>query len=129
MLRRLLTAIGFLLLTAPRGVVETVEPLAFENPDDARLRGWTLPMARLEGLVSVLLARRESDGAGLTPVLGLLGAPMVVAPRRYLDWGLSVAYENPADIRVKSWVLPVTRAIGVVYVLAALKSLRKSRTE
>jgi hypothetical protein len=123
MLRALLRAWGFVVLLVPRRVVETFEPIAFENPDDAELRYWTIPIARLEGLLFIVLANRDEPGDGLSKFFGLVGLPAFFAPERYLEWGLSIAYENPEDVEVKSWVVPLTRVLGAVYLLIAIRGL------
>jgi hypothetical protein len=37
---------------------------------------------------------------------------------------LSLAYENPDDITVKSWVIPMTRVLGTIALLLTVLSLR-----
>jgi hypothetical protein len=125
MLRTLLSALGLALVAIPRRIVTAAESVAFENPADATLRGWTIPMARLEGIGYILLVRRTrflSEVIGV--VFGLFGAAATVRPRRYLEFGLSLAYENPDGITVKSWVLPLTRLLGVAAVVLTVVSLR-----
>lgn len=124
MLRGLLRLWGLVVLLVPRRVVDAFEPIAFENPEDARLRAWSLPIARLEGILFVLLAGRDDGGDLLATFFTLVGIPAVIAPRRYLEWGLSIAYENPEDVEVRSWVLPFTRALGAIYLLIALRGWR-----
>lgn len=125
MLRTFLSIIGIVMVSVPRRLVETAEYVAFENPDEAILRDWTIPMARLEGIGYLLFVRPTrfvSDGGGL--VIGLFGWAAVIMPRRYLDFGLSLAYENPDDIDVKPWVIPVTRALGIGALVVTVVSLR-----
>ncbi|MEF8771460.1 hypothetical protein [Halodesulfurarchaeum sp.] len=125
MLRTLLSVIGLVMVSIPRRIVETAETLAFENPEDAILRGSTIPMARVEGIGYLLLVRR---GAFLSEFVGkifyLFGSAAVVAPRRYLNFGLSLAYENPDDITVKSLVIPATRVLGITALGLTVVSLR-----
>ncbi|MFP9192171.1 hypothetical protein [Natronosalvus vescus] len=115
MLRTLLAVIALLMVSIPRRIVKTAETVAFENPEDAILRGWTIPMARLEGIgYLLLLVRRTGFLSGVVGVVfGLLGSAAAVVPRQYLDFGLSLAYKNPDDITVKSWVIPMTRILGI----------------
>lgn len=125
MLRTLLSVIGLVMVSIPRRIVETAETVAFENPEDAILRGWTIPMARLEGIGYLFLVRRTGFLSGVVGVVfGLLGSAAAVVPRRYLDFGLSLAYENPDDITVKSWVIPVTRVLGITALVLTVVSLR-----
>ena len=125
MFRTLLSAIGFVMVLIPRRIVEAAEAVTFENPEDARLREWTIPMARLEGIGYLLLVRRTGFLSGVVGVVfGLFGSAAAIAPRRYLDFGLSLAYENPDDITVKSWVIPVTRVLGITALVLTVVSLR-----
>lgn len=127
MLRGLLSAIGLLMVGVPHSVVNVAETLAFENPEDAKLRGWTIPIARLEGVGYLLFVRRTGLLSGVFGVVfGLIGSVAAIAPRQYLDFGLSLAYENPDDIAVKSWVIPMTRALGVTALVTTVLSLRDS---
>jgi len=125
MLRAVLTALGLVMVSIPRRIVETAETVAFENPEDAILRGWTIPMARLEGIGYLLLVRRTGFLSGVVGVVfDLVGSAAAVAPRQYLDFGLSLAYENPDDITVKSWVIPMTRVLGISALVLTVRSLR-----
>ena len=79
MLRTLLSVIGLVMVSIPRRIVETAGTVAFETPEDAILRGWTIPMARLEGIGYLLLARRSWFFSGfLGTVLGLSGSAATV---------------------------------------------------
>ena len=125
MLRTPLSIIGLVMVSIPRRIVETAETLAFENPEDAILRGWTIPMARLEGIGYLLLVRRTRFLSSVVGVIfGLFGSAAVVAPHRYLNFGLWLAYENPDDITVKSWVIPATRVLGLTALVLTVVSLR-----
>ena len=125
MLRTLLSVLGLVMVSTPRRIVEASETVAFENPEDAILRGWTIPMARLEGIGYLLLVRRSGFLSGVVGVVfGLVGSAAAVAPRRYLNFGLSLAYENPDDITVKSWVIPGTRVLGIIALVLTIVSLR-----
>ncbi|OIB55539.1 hypothetical protein [Natrialba sp. SSL1] len=125
MLRHILTGIGILEFAAPRRIVRAAERIAFENPGEGRLRRWTIPMARLEALVFTWAAVRKRGPPALArPLLAGLGLAMALAPRSALEFGLRVTYENPDDLEVKPWVGPLTRALGVVYLVAALATGR-----
>lgn len=125
MLRTLLSVTGLVMVSVPRKIIEAAEAIAFENPEDAVLHGWTVPMARLEGIGYLLLVRRSGFLSGVAGVIfGLFGSVAAVAPRRYLDFGLSLAYENPDDITVKSWVIPGTRVLGIIALVLTIVSLR-----
>lgn len=125
-------ALGFCLLeiVAPRRLAEAGERIALENPGDGRLRSWTLPMARLEGLVVLwLLVRDDRSLADLRLPLGIFGVVMTLAPRGTLEFGLELAYENPDDLRVKSWVRLATRLLGACYLALGLLAGRADTPE
>lgn len=125
MLRPLLIGFGLLETLAPERIVEPAERLAFENPDAGVLRSWTIPMARLEGLVFLwLLVRTDRGLSDLRLPLGVFGFAMALSPRTTLEFWLDVAYENADDLETKSWVLPATRLIGVVYLVLGLAATR-----
>lgn len=113
---------GLVVLLVPRRVVDTFEPIAVRNSEAVELRAWSIPIARLEGLLFLVLTARD-DGKGLATLFGIIGVPALLAPQRYLEWGLSIVYENPEDVEVRSWVVPFTRALGAVYLLIALRGL------
>ncbi len=125
MLRHLLTGIGILEFAAPRRIIRAAERIAFENPGEGRLRRWTIPMARLEALVFTWAAVRNRGPPALArPLLAGLGLAMALAPRSALEFCLRLTYENSDDIEVKPWVGPLMRALGVVYLVAALAAGR-----
>ncbi|MCU4925426.1 hypothetical protein OB905_05410 [Halobacteria archaeon AArc-dxtr1] len=102
-------------------IVARGERFAFDNPHAARLQGWTIPMARLEGIVALWVAWKwESAWPGIRPLFGAVGLPMLLAPTAVLDAALGIAYENPDEIEVKPWVGPLTRLLGLCYVLVAI---------
>lgn len=121
MFRLLVIAASLLHVVAPGRIVDAAERVAFENPGAGQLRPWTLPMARLEGLaVGVLAARRGDVPEPFTVPIALLGFMLAAIPRRLLAFGLGIAYENPGDLEVRSWVVPAARLLGVLYVVLGL---------
>lgn len=138
MLRSLAIGFGLLEVLAPERIVEPAERLAFENPDDGRLRPWTLPMARLEGLAFLwLLVRPNRDRdrdrdrrlSELRLPLSTFGAVLALAPRTTLEFFLDVAYENAADLETRSWVRPATRLLGALYLAVGLFAARADAPE
>lgn len=122
MIRTLFAVYGILVAAVPQRVIDFWEPLAFETAGDAELRPWIIPIARLEGITFLIAALRDEDASTLATLVGILGVPAMVAPRRYLDWGLNVAYRDASEIKVRSWVVPFTRLLGGLYVLTALRA-------
>ncbi|MFC7214055.1 hypothetical protein ACFQO4_08175 [Saliphagus sp. GCM10025334] len=102
----------------PDRIIAWGERKAFENPNAGELRTWTMPMARLEG---VLFAWLALGGRSRTPtvarLVAILGVPALLAPERFVRTALELAYRNPDDLELKPWVVPATRAIGLCYVV------------
>ncbi|MFC7232053.1 hypothetical protein ACFQMM_21115 [Saliphagus sp. GCM10025308] len=102
----------------PDRIIAWGERRAFENPDAGELRTWTIPMARLEGVLFAWLALRERERApSVGPALAVLGVPALLAPERFVRTALELAYQNPDALELKPWVVPLTRAIGLCYVV------------
>ncbi|MCU4742304.1 hypothetical protein [Natronoglomus mannanivorans] len=119
--RLLLVAFGLLEMLVPERIVQWGERLAFENPGEGTLRPWTLPMARLEGLAFVwLVLRGRSVPTPFRGALAAIGLPAALFPKPFVTGALGMAYENPADLELQSWVVPFTRVLGVVYLVVAL---------
>ncbi|WP_380674848.1 hypothetical protein [Salinigranum sp. GCM10025319] len=125
MAHRTLALVGLLEALFPRGVIELGERLAFRDRGESVLRSWVVPVARLEGLLWVLAARR---GSGAGPFLGVAGLPLVLAPKRTVDAMLSLVYKNSDTIELAPWVVPVTRVLGLVYVAVGWRSMRRSKS-
>ncbi len=125
MIRKLLVFLGVLELLVPGRVVAVAERIALDNPDDPELRAWTLPIARLEALVWLLLAVRGDPHGRVRKLLAIVCGPAALFPRRYVDVGARLAYVDPDRCEWKPWVVPATRVMGVAYVLLALRA-RKS---
>lgn len=124
-------ALGFALLeiVAPRRIVTPAERLAFRNPETGRLRPSTMPIARLEGLLFAwLLLRERGLSRPLRAALVALGTAMALVPRTAVESGLALAYENAADLALKSWVVPATRLLGVLYLIVVVLSVHGSET-
>lgn len=128
MSRRPLVAIGLLEALFPGRIVAVGERLAFENPDRVRLRSWTIPIARLEGLLFALLAL-WGPPRGARRLLVLAGVPMALFPSQTLAVALGTAYENGSEIEVRPWVRPATRLLGAVYLLSALAGRAEAPNE
>lgn len=125
MLRRVLAGFALLELLVPQRVIAVAERLALENPDECELRPWTVTIARLEAAVFLLAMRRSRGLSGsLRALLVAVGVPAALFPRQYLAFGAGLAYVDASTCRWKSWVVPMTRALGIVYVLAALRGRR-----
>lgn len=80
-----------------------------------------MPIARLEGVpFAWLLLRERRLSRPLRAALVTLGTAMAMLPRTAVESGPTLAYENAADLELKSWVVPVTRLLGAGYLAAGL---------
>ncbi|WP_435156749.1 hypothetical protein [Haladaptatus sp. DFWS20] len=127
MLERLLVAFGLIEIFAPDKLVERSESVAFENMGDCTLKSWALSAVRVEGVTFVVLGLRGRSST-FRRWLGLLGLPALLMPRQYLAFSTNIAYENAAECEWKPWVVPLTRLLGLVYVLISLREVG-SRSE
>lgn len=125
MKRILAAAFGLLEILVPERVLAPAERLAFENPETARRRPWTLLLVRLEGAIFCwLLARRDSSLSDLSVAFGVFGFATAFSPRTTVDFTLEVAYENARELEVKPWVVTAARLVGVLYVVLGVFTAR-----
>lgn len=118
---RSLVVLAVVELLAPERVIEFGERLSLENPGECSLRSWVPFVARLEGAVflSWLVKPRPLSGA-VRSILGWSGLMAVISPEGYLGYWTDLVYEDAERLQWKPWVVPLTRVIGICYVLLAL---------
>lgn len=120
---------GFVELAFPRKIVEFGETLAFENPGESELRSRTMPAARVEGVAFLaLVLRGERSYSDVAPLLGLIGIPAVLVPKRFVAAAMQISYRDSERIRLKSWVVPFTRFLGLVYMFVVLREFAERRS-
>lgn len=125
MLRRLLAAVALVELVLPARFVDAAERVALAESEGCERAGWVVPLARLEGLVFLAITFGPDRGYALFKrFLGVLGVAALLAPRSFVDAGTRFAYTGADGCTWHSWVYPVTRAVGLLYVLVALDGLR-----
>lgn len=125
MLRTILTVIGVVELVRPAALIDRAEALALENPADCELRPWVRPAARVEGLLFLLLMWwNQRSYETFKRFLGIIGIIAVLSPRTYVDVGADLAYTDGSACEWKPWVYPMTRLVGLLYVLVALGTIR-----
>lgn len=128
MLRTILLLTGLVGTLLPKGLVETAARFALENPDECELRPWVVPAARAEGVLYLFLARRGGASySAFEKLLGVIGLLLLWSPRRFVHASARLAYTDAGNCEWKSWVYPVARLFGFVYVLVAANERRKSR--
>ncbi|WP_435156609.1 hypothetical protein [Haladaptatus sp. DFWS20] len=124
MFRHVLGAIGIVDLLVPERFIESAERVALKNPDECKRKSWVVPFARLEGVGYLVLAWRAGRAySAFKKTLGVIGLFIVLYPRRFIDSMTAIGYEDSCEWQ--SWVYPLCRAVGFIYVLLALDELRK----
>ena len=121
MIKGLFAAIALIELFAPERIIERGEQVALQNPEECSLQPWVSLVARLEGLLFLLaLARPKPFSGPLRSAVGWNGLLMALSPAGYLDYWTDIVYEDADRCEWRPWVVPLTRALGVFYVLIAL---------
>lgn len=129
MLRGSLAAIGLVELLVPDRFIGYWERLALENSGECSRRSWVSPAARIEGLLIVVAAARPGALSGVVrSVLGWYGLLAALSPEGYLEYWTPLVYEDATRCEWQPWVVPATRAVGVLYVLVALVGWNRNRT-
>lgn len=125
MLRTILSIIGVIEILSPEQLIDAAERLALENPEGCELEPWVVPIARVEGLSFLFLAwRSRRSYSAFKKFLGVIGLLALLYPRAYVDYAADIAYAE--DCRWRPWVYPVTRVVGLVYVIVGLNEIRTS---
>ena len=126
MARTLLAGLGIVMALFPDRVTDWYQRIAFENPEAAVGKDWLPSAVRAEGLGIGLLALVGGRGyAWLLNLIGVAGGVVLLFPKRYLDWGVRVAYRNPEEIEWVDWFPTVARGLGVVYVVGSLRAYKR----
>ncbi|MFB6124368.1 MAG: hypothetical protein ABEJ59_00220 [Halanaeroarchaeum sp.] len=127
---RTLGPLALLEFLFPRRLVAAAERLAFRNPEAATLRSSTIALARIEGVAFLwALLREQGVNRPVRALLGAIGLPALLVPDRLLSAALWLAYRDSGRIELRSWVRPVTRLVGVAYLLVAAGLLPRRREE
>lgn len=115
--------LGLVMALVPKGVLETYEAFALENPGECTAKSWTVRAIRAEGIAYAALAL--AGGRGYRWLMNLVGAVGVVAilfPRRYLGLGAGLVYERPDAVRWNGRFVTSIRGIGAILVLLAIRA-------
>ncbi|QSX00609.1 hypothetical protein [Haloterrigena alkaliphila] len=125
MLRKLLIGFGCIEIVRPQPVLDMCERIGLQNPEDVQLRERALWGARLEGLLFVWLLVRGREGSTLvSALLALAGTVLVLLPQPVIELSQRLVYENTDDLEVKPWIEPAARALGALYLLVVVLSVR-----
>lgn len=126
MARTLLAALGVIMALFPDRVTDWYQRIAFENPEAAVGKDWLPSAVQAEGLVVGLLALVGGRSYGwLLNLMGIAGGIVVIFPKRYLDWGMRVAYRNPEEIEWTSRFPTLARGLGILYVVGSLRAYKR----
>lgn len=61
----------------------------------------------------------------LRSLLAVYGIIVAAVPRRVIGFWEPLAFETAGDTELRSWIVPLTRLLGCLYVLAALRARRR----
>ncbi len=125
MFRKFLLAVGLVEILTPEEFLESAERFALENPEECARKSWVVPFARAEGLFFLWLAWRGGDSVSTFKTsLGIVGLVALLYPRVFVDQAAEFAYADAERCRWKAWCYPVTRLVGILYIIVALDELR-----
>jgi hypothetical protein len=126
MSRTLFGILGALLAAFPDRAVDAYETLAFENPEEATPKGWLRPTVRAEGIAYVLVAAvggRAHDR--LMDITGVFAALALCFPRRYLETGGRLVYEDADSLAWREEFVTAARVLGAVFLALSVRAYRK----
>jgi hypothetical protein len=126
MSRALFGILGTFLAAFPDRTVDLYETLAFENPEEATPKGWLGPTVRAEGIAYVLVAvvgGRVYDR--LLDVVGVFAALALCFPRRYLETGGRLVYEDADSLAWREEFVTAARVLGAVFLVLSVWAYRK----
>lgn len=63
----------------------------------------------------------------LRAVLTVIGILELLFPRKLVEVGTRMAYESPEEFEIKSWVIPVVRVEGLVFLFFVLRGVIEDR--
>ena len=130
MSRALFGVLGALLAAFPERVIQAYESIAFENAEAATARRYLIPTVRAEGLAYVLVAAiggRAHDR--LMDVVGVFGALALCFPRRYLETGGRLVYEDADELEWRNGFATAARALGAVFLAVSVRAFLKRSAE
>ncbi|WIV68370.1 hypothetical protein [Natrialbaceae archaeon AArc-T1-2] len=117
--------LGSLIALFPADVLEAFERATLENPEESRPKSWLVSGIRAEGIGYVLVGVVGGKSyAWLMNLIGIVGVVVTLFPKRYLEVGGRLAYENSEDLEWREGFVTATRGIGVLCVLLALRAAK-----
>jgi hypothetical protein len=126
MSRVLFGALGVLLAAFPDRATDAYETLAFENPEEATPKGWLRPTVRAEGVAYALLAARGGRAYDrLSDVVGVFAALALCFPRRYLETGGRLVYEDADSLAWREEFVTAARVLGAVFFALSVRAYRR----
>lgn len=126
-MRLLIGILGSIAALVPDRILRVFEEVAIKNPEECTTKWWVNSAIRSEG---VLVTGASYTGGRpyqwMMAITGVFGVTMLIIPDLYRKIATGVLYEKPENVewndRFTNWV----RVIGVLYVLLAVRALRKN---
>ncbi len=128
MTRALFGPIGLVMALVPQHVLRWYERIALEEPDACEARPWVVSAIRAEGLVYLLVALVGGRASSvLKSVVGGVSLVALLFPRRYLDTGHALVYENSDDVTPNDGIESVVRGLGIALLVVMIVETLRSR--
>ncbi len=123
MIRKLLLLFGLVEMFVPDPIIDACERIGLENPEQATLRPGADLLARLEGAIFVwVLVRGREHSPIASKLLEGAGVLAVIYPDPLIRLSQSFAYENASDLKLRPWVRPAARLLGMLYLAVVFLS-------
>lgn len=130
MARVLVGILGVLAALFPDRMVDVFESVAVDNPEECSTRGWLESGIRAEGVLVVAASLVGGRAyAWLLNLTGAFGAVLVLFPQVYRELATSLVYDRPEDVEWNERFTEGVRAVGVLYLLLAIRAYAKRRDE
>jgi hypothetical protein len=129
MLRAVVGVLGIATVLFPDRILDVFETVAIENPDEATTKSWIESGIRTEGIVVTIVTLVGGRAyARMVDLTGVFGAIVLLSPRQYRRFALTLLYEHPDEVAWNHRFTDGIRIIGALYVLFAIRSFLKRRS-
>ena len=128
MSRPLFGIIGAILMFAPERVIQMFEHASITNSDEIQRSPSSIPAARAEGLMFLLITTIGGKSYfGMMKLFGVGGALALLFPKQTMEFSAKVTYKNPDEIQWNPTFFDVVRGLGLLYIALAIHAYRRTR--